>query len=606
MTGVVTNFVANTLARADQINAAFLQAFPAAGVSPFSETVLSKTSASQWRVSLGAVAAPAAANDNEVALFDAAAGAVKSSGEVWGNVARKNIAQIWGAAQTFTGGALVPSQTIGAGDANAANTKYVYDFFNSLWGVSIAKVDSQAFTGNPTAPTPATNDNDTSLATTAFVKSVLGNFAGFIFASANITLTSADYGKAVQAASASPFNVTLPLGGGWGSLVAGPVVTVFNHGTANVTIIRQGSDFIYCPPAGLNAGNTSLTLKPGQDVILLDRGGTEWDVAGGSWLVANTQVVPSTAITGLGTAATQNTGTAAGQIPLLDGSARLPAVDGSQLTNVNAASVPVRQTVLSGPASNGLPNFLPATSGSLSLTSQNVSTGTNALIATAASGFSLSGQANVIGQATSNLTWSSLAASSTVYLGVTISGNTLTPFSTTLQPIYQYGGAISVTNGQYTFDIVAMRMYLGNGSVANPVNAVFVGEVVTGSSSVTSTIAYAYQGFYQYDSPGAYPATSTANTFNHNLGTNVGVIGTLQALCVTSEGGFLAGEVITPASGSTSSSASQFQSLGIGRNIARFATPNSSSLYLVNASTSAMFAATLANWRLRLLVRRGW
>lgn len=33
-----------------------------------------------------------------------------------------------------------------------------------------AKKDSPAFTGNPTAPTPATADNDTSIATTAFVK----------------------------------------------------------------------------------------------------------------------------------------------------------------------------------------------------------------------------------------------------------------------------------------------------------------------------------------------------------------------------------------------------------------------------------------------------
>ena len=37
---------------------------------------------------------------------------------------------------------------------------------------------------------------------------------------------------------------------------------------------------------------------------------------------------------GLGTAATVNTGTSAGNIVVLDGSARLPAVDGSQLTNI--------------------------------------------------------------------------------------------------------------------------------------------------------------------------------------------------------------------------------------------------------------------------------
>ena len=40
----------------------------------------------------------------------------------------------------------------------------------------------------------------------------------------------------------------------------------------------------------------------------------------------------------LGTAAAKNTGTAAGNVVELDGSARLPAVDGSQLTGINAAT----------------------------------------------------------------------------------------------------------------------------------------------------------------------------------------------------------------------------------------------------------------------------
>jgi len=38
-----------------------------------------------------------------------------------------------------------------------------------------APIDSPAFTGNPTAPTPSMGDNDTSIATTAFVKTALDN-----------------------------------------------------------------------------------------------------------------------------------------------------------------------------------------------------------------------------------------------------------------------------------------------------------------------------------------------------------------------------------------------------------------------------------------------
>ena len=41
-----------------------------------------------------------------------------------------------------------------------------------------APIASPAFTGNPTAPTPAPNDNDTSIATTAFVAAALGGVPG--------------------------------------------------------------------------------------------------------------------------------------------------------------------------------------------------------------------------------------------------------------------------------------------------------------------------------------------------------------------------------------------------------------------------------------------
>ena len=50
-------------------------------------------------------------------------------------------------------------------------------------------------------------------------------------------------------------------------------------------------------------------------------------------------------VSGLGTAATKNTGAAAGQVVALDGSARLPAVDGSQITNLSASAFPAGAVV---------------------------------------------------------------------------------------------------------------------------------------------------------------------------------------------------------------------------------------------------------------------
>jgi hypothetical protein len=57
-----------------------------------------------------------------------------------------------------------------------------------------APLDSPAFTGNPTAPTPATTDNDTSVATTAFVRAAMALFgvggAGPRVADLNSQMTS--------------------------------------------------------------------------------------------------------------------------------------------------------------------------------------------------------------------------------------------------------------------------------------------------------------------------------------------------------------------------------------------------------------------------------
>jgi hypothetical protein len=51
-------------------------------------------------------------------------------------------------------------------------TSDVNDAFNRLT-LTVASLDSPVFTGDPTAPTPSPGDNDTSIATTAFVSSAV-------------------------------------------------------------------------------------------------------------------------------------------------------------------------------------------------------------------------------------------------------------------------------------------------------------------------------------------------------------------------------------------------------------------------------------------------
>lgn len=68
------------------------------------------------------------------------------------------------AASTASGTSFTPAGTLSATDVQAALVEL---------DTEKATIASPAFTGNPTAPTPATNDNDTSIATTAFVQTLV-------------------------------------------------------------------------------------------------------------------------------------------------------------------------------------------------------------------------------------------------------------------------------------------------------------------------------------------------------------------------------------------------------------------------------------------------
>ena len=121
---------------------------------------------------------------------------------------------------------------------------------------------------------------------------------------------------------------------------------VVNQGTSNdnkIFLCTTDSD------ATIGVSNITYTqVTPSNvgtvtSVAVADSGSSEFTVTGSPITSSGTislavNSIANTKITGLGTASTQDVGTSANNVVQLDGTAKLPAVDGSQLTNIDAAS----------------------------------------------------------------------------------------------------------------------------------------------------------------------------------------------------------------------------------------------------------------------------
>lgn len=141
-------------------------------------------------------------------------------------------------------------------------------------GTLFAPIANPTFTGGPKAPTPAQFDNDTSLATTAFVQRALGGY-GQSFA----------YGTAAQTITPDRVNSTINLFGTCSSIIlpltsACPVGSVifFSGVSLDCAVQRQGTDTIWAN--GTNASLTSITLRDGGSLLLVNKGAGNWFASG--------------------------------------------------------------------------------------------------------------------------------------------------------------------------------------------------------------------------------------------------------------------------------------------------------------------------------------
>lgn len=263
-----------------------------------------------------------------------------------------------------------------------------------------------------------------------------------------------------------------------------------------------------------------------------------------------------------------------------------------------------RQTVLSGPTSGTLPSFLPATSASLTLTMQNVAP-TTPLTITAAFGFNLSGSVDYLCQIIGNQSWTA-TASNTNYLIETINNDgSCTPSVTILSPVYQAGGSISVTNGQYTFDYLHYQMWLGNGATAVQVSAVIVGEAVAGAGSISSTAMYGYNGYLESGTTTPLPTISTGITFSFGLGTKE-VDAEMVVTNLTSELFYPVGIENPGVQTSGVSGVANNFSFSVGSGSIKSITGSSTAWVAVNLGTGANSPLTLADWNYKIIAKRRW
>ena len=106
--------------------------------------------------------------------------------------------------------------------------------------------------------------------------------------------------------------------------------------TTNTTATLDTDDITFTQVTPANVGTVT-------SVGVADAGSSEFTVTNSPITSSGTislavNAIDNSKITGLGTAATLNVGTSANNVVQLNGSAQLPAVDGSQLTNIDAAS----------------------------------------------------------------------------------------------------------------------------------------------------------------------------------------------------------------------------------------------------------------------------
>lgn len=266
----------------------------------------------------------------------------------------------------------------------------------------------------------------------------------------------------------------------------------------------------------------------------------------------------------------------------------------SSFTNTNG----VRQTVQSSAVdTSGFANFISIGAG---LSVNIAATATNIRILTSGENANNDRVGNII----VDTSISSLTSSSTLYFYADVSAlGVVTLGFTTLAPIYQFGGTPSTTNGQFTFNVGEMKGYLGNGATAPQAWRVYIGEAVTGASTVTSVVTYALNGLYDSGYTATLPSTSTLISKNSNLGVKPDIYAYVME-CTTADIGYSVGDTVCIWSGNATGSTN---TPGVSANKNTVHLSNWALVQMINkTSPGNNTGPTAASWKYKFIAKRGW
>lgn len=171
------------------------------------------------------------------------------------------------------------------------------------FGRQIARTDSPVFTGAPLVPTAAHTTNDTTAASTAFVRTVGLSLAGIDALNSSTTITTAAYGR-LQQQNINGINTTLFA---CDANNVGRCVTFVNNNVASTTITANAADKFFWGSRFNNVA--SITLAANESVVFMNAGVGFWIAIADStafkmWLPEVT--VASASTTDLGAANSQN------------------------------------------------------------------------------------------------------------------------------------------------------------------------------------------------------------------------------------------------------------------------------------------------------------